>query len=275
MQIFSLSKIIILPLVVSALIILYIGEANGNYDMTVWVVIPVILFAIVIIFMGQIDYWYHKRFPLPLDQKIVEWMQRFNPYYIALDDNDKKKFRDRLSLYIEGREFKSVGKEVRDVPEDIKGIIGSIPVMLTFHGDDFLLGDYDYVYLYKHPFPSPQYQYLHTVEVNHEDGVFLFSLEHLLPGITRSDEFYNIGLHAYVEAYINVHKLNQPDDITWEDIEQISPYSKEDIIKITGHKEINIFAVLITCYFMFPEKMKTHKPAKYRELELQFTTSNL
>lgn len=272
MRIYSLSKILILPLVIAAIGIFYYAESSGNEDVTIWLILPTILLAIVLIFYGHIDFWWHKRHPIPVDRKIIQWLERFFPFYQQLDREGRSKFEYRLSLYMEGREFKSIGSEVREVPEDIKGIISSLAVMLTMNQKDFLLGDYDRIYLYKHPFPTPHHQYLHSVEVNHEDGLILFALEYLLPGITREKEFYNIGIHAFAEAYIKVFQPQLPDpkSISWEKIQQISHYRKEDVLSTTGMKDLNMQAVLITCYFTNPVKMKSGDDDLYHLIEKIF-----
>ena len=140
MKIYSLSKVLILPILIIAIAIFYYSESTGNRGFTIWLFVPTILLTVVLIFFPQIDYWWHTKHPIPLDKKVKNWLNTYSPFYKSLEGEGKNLFEKRLSLYIEAREFKSVGSEVRSVPEDIKGIIGSIPVMLTMHKDDFLMG---------------------------------------------------------------------------------------------------------------------------------------
>lgn len=258
MKIYSLAKVLILPLVLLAIAIFYYSEHVDDRSLTVWLFIPTILLTVILIFKPQIDYWWHTKYPIPLDPKIKLWLDKYSQFYNSLDEKEKSKFENRLSLYVEAREFKAVGSEVREVPEDIKGIIGSIAVMLTFHDEDFLMGDYDRIYVYKHPFPSPNYKFLHNVEVNHEDGMLIFSLEHLLPGMSRPREFYNIGLHAFIEAYYHHKKTDFPDNknLDWELIEKSGYYDRKNILSMTGLKYIDLYVVAGVCYFVSPEKLK-------------------
>lgn len=276
MKIHSLSNILFLPLVLIIIGIFYYSEYIGDKDFTIWVFIPVFMFTALLIFKPQIDFWWHTHHPLPLDPAVRKWLTTFTQYYNNLSSDDQKKYEDRLSLYMEGREFKSVGQEVRDVPEDIKGIIGSIPVSITINQEDYLIGEYNRVFLYKHPFPSPQHQYLHSVEVNHEDGVLLFSLEHLLPGLTRSKEFFNIGLYGYLIAYfhINNHKALSNRALTWDDIKNTGLLSKEHIISVTGLKDFNFTALAAVNFFTFPQRMKVCNPDLFREFKHIFYKSN-
>jgi hypothetical protein len=275
MKIYSLSNILILPLVLAIIGIFYYSESIGDKDFTIWVFIPVFLLTALLIFKPQVDFWWHTRHPLPLDPAIRKWLSTYAQNYKSLNPGDQKKYEDRLSLYMEGREFKSVGQEVRDVPEDIKGIIGSIPVMITMNQEDYLLGEYNRVFLYKHPFPSPQHQYLHSVEVNHEDGVILFSLEHLLPGLTRSREFFNIGLYGYLDAYFHINSNNalSHQELTWVDIEKTGLLTEEHITSVTGLKDFNFTALAAVNFYIFPERMKVNNPDLFREFMHIFHSS--
>ena len=273
MKIHSLSKVLILPCAIAAIAIIYYGETTGNRETTIWVFIPVVLFTIVLIFMPQIDYWWHTKHPVPIDSEVVKWLSAYSPFYKNLSEEEKKRFEYRLGLYMEAREFKSVGTEIREVPEDMKGIIGSIVVMLTFSQEDFLLGEYNRIYLYKHPFPTPEHQYLHSVEVNHEDGLIIFSMEHLLPGITRPKDFYPIGLHAFIEAFYNSISSQALTDhhFTWEDVENTGTFSKEHIKSVTGLKDINLNIVAAVNAWVSPELMENNAPESYKKIKSIFT----
>ena len=275
MKIYSLSKVLILPLAIMAIAIFYYSETTGNRNITIWLFLPTILLTIVLIFKPQIDYWWHTKHPIPLDNKIKEWLSKYSNYYKDLNTDDKGKFENRLSLYIEAREFKSVGSEVRDVPEDLKGIIGSIPVMLTMNRDDFLLGDYDRIYMYKHPFPTPRFKFLHSVETNHEDGMVLFSLEHLLAGMTRPKEIYNIGLHAFIEAYYQTFKVDFPENtaIGWKQIESSGDHNEQHILDVTGLKYIDLYVVAGVNFFISPEKMEKNNPQLFTTISSIFTST--
>ncbi|MBK8348424.1 MAG: hypothetical protein IPL08_12655 [Saprospiraceae bacterium] len=126
--------------------------------------------------------------------------------YQQLHESDRSKFEYRMTLYIEGRLFSSVGSELRDVPEDIKCMVAAHGIEMCLGIDDYLIGDMDRIYLYKHPFPTPDFPFLHTVETNIEDGVIILSLEQLTNAVISPETHYNIGYHAYAEAFIGTQK---------------------------------------------------------------------
>jgi hypothetical protein len=270
MKIYSLSKVLILPAVLLAFGIYFYAENMGSRDDTIWLFIPVFLLVVLYIFNPQIDYWWHRKYPLPLDPHIKNWLSRHSEFYRGLDKPSKKLYEERLGLYIEAREFKSVGSELREVPEDIKGILASIPVQLTLHDPDFLLGEYDRIYIYHHPFPSPKMPFLHTVEVDHEDGVILFSLEQFLPGILDPKAHFPVGLYGFMEAYFHLQQLLLPENITPEGIERFSYYSWSQIEKTTGRKNILPHIVLACLYVIEPEKVRRFYPKCHEYLDSIF-----
>ncbi len=255
MRIYSFSKIIALPFVILfAGILYYILEVDDTYWWTS--IIPLVILVAIYTLHPQIDYWYHTKKPVPLDEELLVWLRKYSPYYNKLKDSDKEKYETRMSLYLEARAFTSIGEEKRKVPEDVKCAIASQGIMMNMGNEDFLIGDMDRVFLYKHPFPSPRMQFLHTVETFYEDGTLIFSLSHLIPGLIHSDQYYNIVMHGYAEAYLQVYDKGYPiiADQTWEGLEAINGFKRGDIEATLGYKIDDIRIVHINYFFTYPEK---------------------
>ena len=90
----------------------------------VWIFVPVILIVAIYVGHGQIDYWWLKKNPAPLDEPIIKWLDKFGYYYQSLKKDHQQEYRNRLSNYLFAREFMVVAnKEQKPVPEDIKAII--------------------------------------------------------------------------------------------------------------------------------------------------------
>lgn len=277
MRIYSLTKILALPVALLLIIILYLRYSEG-YDTGVWFVVPIILGVVLYISSDEIDHWYLKRNPIKLDIEVLDLLKKYIPFYRGLNEEDKAKYHTRLSQYISGRSFKSVGSELKDVPYDIRAMISTNAIQLAFDQDDYLIGDFDRVYVYKHPFGTPTYQFLHTVETEVEDGMIIYSLEHLIPGITNPDLYYNIGMHGYVEAFIKANptapfppKLNAD----WFDVHAICGLSQKQILATIGFENTDMLVVLGTCYFTYPTKFAERLPILKKELDLLFGRSKL
>ena len=260
MKIHSLSKVISFPLIVIAGLIILLTFTGYRSEHSILIFIPVILLVVIYIFHGVIDHWYLERNPIPLDNEMRDWFVKFAPYYNELEDDEKILFENRLSLYVNGREFKSVGtKELKEVPFDIQCIIASQVIKMTRGMSDYLLGDMDRIYLYKHPFPSPAYKFLHTVETHIEDGMILLSSEHALPGIVDPKNHYNITMHAYAEAFVRLHPDLEYPNVShheWEDLEEVLHIKKDQLLKTIGFDTCDVMIPHIVAFFDFPQVYK-------------------
>lgn len=262
MKIHSISKVLALPLIVAALAILYYTW-NTSQRLSVYIFIPVILLVVLYVFHGPLDHGWLKKFPVPLDPKLSEWLSRYFRPYAEMQELERQSFDQRMMLYLDGRLFQSVGSEMREVPEDIKCMVAAHGVHMTSNYKDYLIGEYDRVFLYKHPFPTPNHPFLHTVEVNHEDGVIILSLEQLTNAVLYPSDYFNIGYYAYGLAFMDVHKqIAFPDcQNTWMKIEDITGWSREKITCVTGMEVMDLTAVHISVFFTHKAQYKSVLPS--------------
>ena len=278
MRIHSLSRILSLPIALSILTVLYVSYELEYQNAMIWILFPLVIATAVVIFQGQIDFWWNERNPVPLDPPISDWLKKYDPYYTSLDPNQRQNYDNRLVMYMQGRAFVSVGREHHDVPNDIQAIIASNAVKMLISKKDYLLGDMDRIYLYKHPFPTPRHQFLHTVETDIEDGVFIFSLEHLVPGMINPKEHYNIAMHGFAEAFQRVfpkEDFTYLDQITWDQIQEVGYHSKDKILKTIGFNQTDITTVAINHFFTHPRRFNLMIPAAYERLIRQFGADQL
>ena len=278
MRIHSLSRILSLPIALSILTVLYVSYELEYQNAMIWILFPLVIATAVVIFQGQIDFWWNERNPVPLDPPISDWLKKYDPYYTSLETNQRQNYDNRLVMYMQGRAFVSVGREHHDVPNDIQAIIASNAVKMLMSKKDYLLGDMDRIYLYKHPFPTPRHQFLHTVETDIEDGVFIFSLEHLVPGMINPKEHYNIAMHGFAEAFQRVfpkEDFTYLDQITWDQIQEVGYHSKDKILKTMGFNQTDITTVAINHFFTHPRRFNLMIPAVYERLIRQFGADQL
>jgi len=123
-----------------------------------------------------------------------------------------------------------------------------------------------------------RYQFLHTVETDIEDGVFILSIEHLIPGMINPEEHYNIAMHAYAEAYQRVYtkeNFDYLDAITWEQLEEIGFHSQDKIMKTIGFNAADIPTIAINHFFTHPRRFSRVLPDAYSRLKRQFGADQL
>lgn len=259
MRIHSISDVLIVPMVILAIYLGYEIFFNSSPLHVIVLLIPVILVLMLYLFKPQLDYWWHTKFPLKIDKELSAFMSMHNPHYANLEGEEREKFEHRLALYMEAREFKAIGHEQRDAPYDIKALISSIPIQLTMHKKDFLMGDIDRIFLYKHPFPTPQKQFLHSVETHVEDGVIIMSLEAFNLAKLNPTQYYHVGWFAYLDVYFKLFKDSTErieSYANWESIALISGFDEKHILAMTGLKSIDPLVIVSTLYFTHTEMMK-------------------
>ena len=152
-------------------------------------------------------------------------------------------------------------------------MISTNAIQLAFNQKDILIGDFDRIFIYKHPFGTPKHKFLHTVETEAEDGVIIYSLEQLIPGITNPELYYNIGMHAYVEAFSKANPtapFPQKLNADWFDILAISSLGKKQILATIGFEHVDLFVVLATCYFTYPQAFEKRLPLLKKDLDILF-----
>lgn len=271
MQIHSISRLISTPFIILAVGIIYYSYTYDR-QYSVYVFLPITILVAVYVFHGPLDHWWKTKYPIKLDPKLKTWLSSHFSYYNTLNEIELQKFEYRMGLYLDGRLFKSVGREQRDVPEDVKCMVAAHGIRMNMGHEDYLIGDMDRIFLYKHPFPSPSLPFFHNVETNVEDGVIILSLEQLTNTVLNPNDYYNIAYHAYAEAFIAIHKNYEYPDTAdmWEAIESISGFSKETLIKQTGLPALTLLPVHITCFFTFPSSYKSILPEYYERFSTIF-----
>ena len=272
MKIYSISKVLAFPIILIAVAILYFAQQS----ISVFIIIPVAMLVALYTFHGILDHWWLSRYPVPFDPRLRDWLNNHFKPYQQLHESDRSKFEYRMTLYIEGRLFSSVGSELRDVPEDIKCMVAAHGIEMCLGIDDYLIGDMDRIYLYKHPFPTPDFPFLHTVETNIEDGVIILSLEQLTNAVISPETHYNIGYHAYAEAFIGTQKgiiyPSVPDG--FEEVNRISGFTRDTILQQTGFENIAILPIHITLFFSHPITYKEVLPEQFKAFSKIFYKNN-
>lgn len=278
MQIHSLTRFIAAPFLIGLVYIFYQSAVDYDFrDAYSWTIFPLLIICIALyVFSPQIDFWHHKRYPLALDEPIVKWLDQQFSFYQGLSDMDKQKFQNRLSLFIEAKEFRLMKSQQEEMPEDMKFIIAAHAIWLSFGREDFLLDKFDRVIAYMHPFPTPFYKHLHTVESEMVDGVILFAFEYVLKGLNSIGE-YNIALHGFADAFLESHpNLQWPSltDAERKDLASISGIDYKRICDTVGFEKVNLLLISIHHYLRYPESYSKILPDHFEKLDNIFKIQN-
>lgn len=257
------SRILAIPFVIAALVLLYLNlETGGQYSMLL--VAMMIILALIFILSPQVDWWWYQRYPPDLPSKIRELLFKY-PFYQRLPEGEKKKFRSRVFLFMKGTNF--IPQVIEDVPEDVKTMVAANAVTLTFGQKEFLFPKFENVIINPKPLPTLQFpENYHASEIYEPDGVVLFSVEQLVRSFVESKQYFNIGLYEYAKVFVLTHQAfvyPNFDESSWEALEHISGFSKAWIEQWINLPDIDPLAVSIAHFFIFPEQFKQELPAEF------------
>lgn len=239
-------------------------------------IFPFMPAAVVFILAPQINWWWYTKNPPAIDNSLKSMIKSRLPFYQNLSVANKKKFEDRVTLFIMAKQF--TAKIHDDVPEDMKAIIAASAVMLNFNKEDnWLFDKYEQYVIYPHPFPTPQYEAWHICEHYEEDGVMLFSAEHLIHGFFEPKKYYQIALHEFVNVFLEDYsgtKFPQFGSDSWVDFEKIGQFSEEKIKAYIGLDNVNPVSVGITLFFTHREVFARVLPKEFEVLQGIFGEKN-
>ncbi len=266
-----LSKALIAPFVFGALIFLYLAWDVGS-SYAIYMVPCVIGIAVVYMLSPQIDWWWYQHRPPELNAMLRHLINTQFPFYQKLSVEEKTRFRNRTVWYMEANEFMAQGME--EVPLDVKGVIAATVVQLTFGQEDYRLSKFEHIIVYPHPFPSPQYpEQWHASEIFEEDGVIMFSAEQLMPAFLQPQRFFSVGLYEYARVFRRCYPgvvFPVFDENSWASLEQVSGFQKSHVEKWIGLTDLDVTAVAVVYFFVFPEKFKSVLPEAYEKLAAIF-----
>jgi len=255
------AMLIALPFILGALYtginLFYYGKDDHLFYFLGFLVVGLAIFFA----KEEINYWYDEKYPPRLDHQITVWLENFFPFYNTLESDDRQKFETRLALYLNARSFHLMLKEKKSIPEDFKAIIAAHGIQMTLGQKDFLIGDYDRIICYNHPFPTPGNKFLHTVEVHHEDGLILLSIEQLMMSIGHPTKHYNIAYHAYAEVLLTLYP--QLQKIEEAELQNLMTYDLGHIAHITGFENINPKTLSLAAFFIHNSEFKKHWPEQH------------
>lgn len=263
------SRILILLLLLPMSIFLYLAWEKDSMWAT-YAIPFFVLAAAVFSLAPQIDWWWYKRNPPDVDEEVKKVFEQRLPFYQALDEAEKLKFRQRTALTMLATEYIVPSQnEDKKVPEDLKALIAAHAVIITWQKENYLMDTYEKVVVYARSFPSPTYPaLLHTAESNDEDGVLLFSTERMLQALMEPHIVFNPVLYEYAKVFRQHYKLPNlalPQDI-FDLIEKIGNINKTTIEEHLGLPEPNPEAILMSYACLFRTQFESVAPKLFQQI---------
>ncbi len=252
-----LSKYLYIPFVLLGIVLLYLTWEVGE-RFAVYLIPVVLVLAAIYILSPQIDWWGAKKNPPVLDEPLQKLLARM-PFFFGLSEKEKTLFAQRVVLFMMAKDWQARGMET--IPEDAKFAVAVSALQLSFRDADFLLEPFEHLVFYPGTFPSPLYpKTWHSSEIEIEDGVVIFSLEHLMKGFFKPRQYFSSGL--YESARMRIHLRGRPEvdlkDDFWDRVQAIGPFYRAYIEQWVGlpESELDLHAILLVYYFSFRDAFR-------------------
>jgi len=180
-------------------------------DLWRWGILPIVMIGfLTYIFSSEINHYWLNRYPLQLDQREHFFLSRHFPYYEALSPDKQKEFGEQCIQFHRKRD--TILQGLPNFPDDLK-VLWSAQALLLTRAMGLSVSDwdsYEKVVLYPHPFISPDIEQVHASETHFEEGIWLFSADQLIPGMTQPTRFFNLALYEFIRTA----KTLRPDKFT-------------------------------------------------------------
>lgn len=200
--------------------------------------------------------------------------QKFS-FYKRLGHQDKSLFRHRVATFIQTKTY--IGREGLEVTEEMKVLIASTAIMLTFGFRNYLIELIDIILIYPKAYYSQINEAYHKGETNPQLKTIVFSWEDFEKGYEIGNDNLNLGIHEFGHA-IHLNALIAKDvsslifnegfkELT--DFLQYHSLVREDLITSKYFREYayanhyEFFAVLLENFIETPNQFKSQFPKLY------------
>lgn len=204
-------------------------------------------------------------------------LERYNPYYRALNTDGKGRFLRRTDEFLNAVDFSSEpGFNIR--PE-MQVIIASAFIQITFGLKEYLLTTYDRIFIAPQSYTYPGFRKLLSGDVNTDLRLISLSWPSVVKGFEIEHDALNIAIHEfghcltienfsrpYLELYFSESDWMQWVDSARDLLDSVQAGSHKVIRRYGGTNIMELFAVSLENFFERPGFMKDHLPEMYASL---------
>ncbi|MBK6264146.1 zinc-dependent peptidase [Marivirga sp. S37H4] len=207
--------------------------------------------------------------PLKEEQKLI--LNKYQYYYQQLNQKQKVKFERRLKTFMFNKKF--IARQMPKVTDEMKVLISSSAVQLTFGMDFTFFSHFRKILVYPDSYYSKISKTYHNGEVNPKLRVIIVSWKYFVSGYMDQSDGRNLGLHEMAHAIKlenRVHPfMGRAAWGAWYHLaEQHMSYAGRGMLfrdyAFTNYHEF--FAVAVENFFERPLEFKHIKPELYESM---------
>ncbi|NMH88473.1 zinc-dependent peptidase [Flavivirga algicola] len=198
-------------------------------------------------------------------------------FYKRLTSKEKKYFEHRVASFIKDKDF--IGRDIV-ISDEIKVLIASTAVMLTFGFRDFYIGIISKIVIYPSNFYSNTNKAYHKGEFNPRLKALVLSWEDFVQGFDDGNDNLNLGIHELTHAiHINSMKERDVSSIIFSDtFKELSTLFSEnkllrEELKASDYfrnyaftNQFEFLAVAIENFIETPQEFRSQFPEIYNKI---------
>lgn len=272
---------------------MFIILAIEQYTLGSKIILGIFFTAFTCIFLNygirMIEMGFVLKYKRPLYNHFYLYLRRLNKnqkyilvsqfsFYKKLTLKEQKYFEHRVASFIKDKDF--IGRDGLVINDEIKVLIASTAVMLTFGFRDFYIGIISKFVIYPNKFYSNMGRAYHKGEFNPKLKTLVLSWEHFVKGFNDESDNLNLGIHELTHAiHINSMKERDVSSIIFSDsFKELSALFSEDEALREELKESNYFrkyaytnqfeflAVTIENFIETPQEFRSQFPEIYSKI---------
>ncbi len=200
------SKLLSIPFAIGTLVFLYLTwTVDSNWS--TWFLVAFLPLALLYIMSAEIDWWWYERNPPELEEPMAQLLEKGLPFYQNLDATGKKRFRNKVAMFIIGNAW--VPQVWEKVPRDVQVAIAAQAVIPLFDRPEWLYKKYETIVVHPKGFMSPNYPFNHYSELHEPDACLIFSAEKALAPLLLSPKPPSVVLYEYARIAAQTGVLAQ------------------------------------------------------------------
>ena len=243
--------------------------------MVVFILGSIIGFALLFKFSSLFDDVVANLIPLP--EPFKKSILKHNGYYQRLPAESRKRFERKVYQFIRSKQF--IPRNISVVTDEMKALISSAAVQLTFGLPEVSLKHFDKIIVYPDDYYSVINRQHHKGEVNPRLSAIVVSWRAFVEGYANPHSGVNLGLHEMAHA-LKLENIIQNGEHHFFDLKEYSKWLElaaiemDKISKGEGSlfreyasvNEDEFFAIGMEIYFEQPHKLNEYHPELYKTI---------
>lgn len=245
------------------------------FNILIWVFVIVILS---IVFSNQIDDIYDALVllrPLPISFK--QAIEKHNGFYQKLPAESRRRFEKKVNQFVRTKQF--IPRNLSEVTDEMKALIASAAIQLTFGLPRITLRHFDKIIVYPDDYYSVINRRYHKGEVNPRLNAIVVSWRAFVEGFADPHDGINLGLHEMAHAlkleniiqngehhFFELGEYEKWLDLAEAEMDNIRKGKESLFRQYASVDEDEFFATGMEVYFEQPHKLFDFNPELYKTI---------